>query len=388
MTRRGVLSPFPSIQCFRIFLGLVAGFGLLAGLTLPLFADHEEFRERLDRRLRRLGRGGQPGFAAMVIQDGQIVFAEGYGLGDLKRQTPIDSKSVFRLASVSKQFTAMAVMMLCERGKLGFSDPVTKHIEDSVFEGITVEHLLHHTSGLADYMELTEKAWDKSRIADNDDILTLYRKLRPDPLFEPGAGWMYSNTGYALLASLVEIAAGEPFEHFVKREIFEKLGMKSSWVFRGSSSTKIPNRVLGYRGAGRQAVEMDFHYLNGVVGDGAVYTSLEDYFLWDQALFSERLVSSETLERAFTPGRLSNGELASRGASAGQGYGYGWQVRVEDGKKVVSHGGSWVGFRTFVERHLSERRTLVVFANSPAVDLQGVLGLIRGHCEKEFGDRG
>jgi len=311
----------------------------------------QAFSDRMDRAAENRIFSG----TVLIAVDGKIVLEKSVGYANVKTKQPFAENSSFRLASVSKQFTAMGIMLLKEDGKLDFDDDIRKHLPSMPYEGVTIRHLLHHNGGLPDYMGLFDRHWDKSREGDNSkeetktafnkDFLKLFADRKPNRLFAPEEQHQYSNTGYVLLGSIIEAASGQGIHEFFQERIFKPLEMRDSAVFSPDESIFKPaNRVYGFvwdeEGS---SSDNDWNYLNGMVGDGGIYSSARDLLKWDQALYGEKLVSQATLRQAFTSGKLNSGEET--------GYGFGWLVRQSKASGlVVSHGGSWVGFRTAIER--------------------------------------
>jgi len=302
----------------------------------------------------------------LILEEGNTFYQNSIGLANRETAEKLSPDSVFELASVSKAFTAMGIMILQEQGKLDYSDKVDKFIPDFPYSDITVENLLVHTSGLPDYMELFSQCWDKTKIATNQDILNQLIEHRPALLFQPNEKFEYSNTGYALLASIVEHAADTRFDDFLKQQIFEPLGMHHTKVYnRRYSPELIQHYAYGYVSSAQsdafvlpdESSEHDFViYLDGIQGDGAVSSTLDDLRKWDRALYTEKLVKKETLERAFSPVRLSDNSMSD--------YGYGWRLHEDQVTgKVVQHGGSWPGYRSWLRRYIETDKTIIYLTN-------------------------
>ena len=309
----------------------------------------------------------------LIAIDGQIVFEKSVGYSNPEDSSPFVENSSFRLASVSKQFTAMGIMMLKEEGKLDFDDDIRKHLPTLPYEGVTIRHLLHHIGGLPDYMSLFSKHWDKGvaddkkKTAFNKDLVQLFSDHQPQRDFAPGERYQYSNTGYVLLGSIIEAASGQGIHEFFRERIFDPVGMNDSFAFSPDEKLFHPdNRVYGFQWSDKESfVEVDWNYLNGMVGDGGIYASARDLLKWDQALYGDELVSRETLDEAFTAGKLNNGKDT--------GYGFGWAIsRSKDRGLVVSHGGHWVGFRTSIERQVDRKLTVIVLSNNSTMHLDSV----------------
>jgi N-acyl-D-aspartate/D-glutamate deacylase/CubicO group peptidase (beta-lactamase class C family) len=291
---------------------------------------------------------------ALVAQDGQVVYKKAFGNADAGGKTALNTQSSFNLASVSKQFVGMCAMMLKEENKLQYDDPVQKHLVGFPYPNITVRHLLNHTSGLPEYFDLSQRYQTLLDTLTNDDLLQLLIQHKPGLEFEPGSKWAYCNTGYVLLASVVTKASGKPFADFFAERIARPLGMNHSFVYH-FKGPKVPDqRVLGMRREGGKLLPDDLLRLDGVVGDGNVYSSVEDLLRWDQALYTEKLIKQSTLKEAFTPVKLNDGSTYP--------YGFGWGIDNEG--KLLSHTGGWVGFRTIIIRDLELKRTFILLDNS------------------------
>ena len=310
-----------------------------------------------------------PGAAVIVIQDGKILKKAGYGMADLELGTPIESDTAFRLASVSKQFTAMAIMLLEEEGRLGYDEPVTRFLPElSRFgDDLTIRHLLTHTGGLPDYYDVMVQVSGVERPLTKHalDVFSSWG----EPLFAPGKRYEYSNPGYELLALIVERASGRRFPEFVETRIFAPLGMTSS-VVMDEPSPHIAKRALGYRENGDAFEEYDDDPLNYIFGSGGIYSTVEDVYHWDQALYTGQLVRAETLEEAFSPVRYNSGEEYP--------YGFGWRLGDHLGRRRVAHSGGWVGFSTFIARYVDDGFSVIVLCNLVDADAEGFANSIAG----------
>ncbi|MBM3461055.1 MAG: beta-lactamase family protein [Armatimonadetes bacterium] len=294
----------------------------------------------------------------LVSQSGKVVFNQAYGLADYKTKRRLTVDSVFNLASVSKQFTAMAVMILNERGRLRYDAEVRSVVPGFPYAGITIRNLLHHTSGLPDYFEIAEAHWDESRNLTNQDVLALLKKYGGQLDFKPGSKHDYSNTGYAVLASVIEVASGKSYAEFLREAIFAPLGMTSTFVYSPRAiQSYASRRAYGY--ASDWTLD-DMSYLDGVVGDGGIYSTTGDLFRWDRGLAENRLVKETTLREAFTSGRTTRGKAFA--------YGFGWNV--EDGK--VWHDGSWAGFRTSIVRVPDDGDSVIILNNNSNENLDEI----------------
>ena len=318
-----------------------------------------------------------PGVALLVVHDGHILHARGYGLADVEAAREITPMTSMRMGSVSKQFTALAAVTLAADGTLSLDDPVRKHFDAAVFEGITIKHLLQHTSGLAEYFEVFQEEWDRSKVAVNDDVVGWYMDNDPEGFFAPGEDWKYSNGGYSVLASIVAKTSGQSLPELTRSRIFGPLGMSSSLFFNLAEPEPIPSRAFCYSVEEGEASQVDGNYLNGIVGEGGLYTTLLDYARWDQALFGDELVPRQWIAEAFRPAVLSSGEVVQRDSyeSLGygpMGYGYGWGVSLRDDDRVVVHAGGWYGTRTLTIRHIDVPYTIAIFSNNGSIDPEAI----------------
>ncbi len=267
----------------------------------------------------------------LIAYQGKVLYQSAQGFNDPSRKQKLNLASAFNLASLSKPFTALAVAQLVEDRKLRFDDKVQKYL-DLPYPDITIDQLLGHRSGLPDYISLAEAHWE-GELLTNADVLKLFRAHTPALEFSPNSKYEYSNTGYALLASVVEAVSKQTFANYVKTNILDPVGMKDSYVYQPGKSKPA---VKGMAWKGQKLEINDLTWMDGVVGDGGIYSSVLDLHKWQEALFKGRLVSAPTLKRMFTAGRLDNGKATE--------YGYGWVV--EPDSEMVWHNGSWAGFRS------------------------------------------
>ena len=271
----------------------------------------------------------------------------------------------------------MGIMLLKTDGKLQYDDPVVKYLPSFPYDSITIRQLMHHNSGLPDYMMLMGVNWDpgkpaeQRKIAGNKDMIDQFAKHKPKLTFQPGEKHEYSNSGYVVLGYLIETISKQPIQEFFQERIFKPLNMTNTHVFSADEKFSPKHRVYGFSYSRKEPgfEANDYHYLNGMVGDGGIYSSALDLLKWDQALYDDSLVSQEMLAEAFTPGKLNNGDQT--------GYGFGWSIDRNDGGRLqVSHGGGWVGFITYIGRNISEKRTLIVLTNHSSRHLGKVMGKI------------
>lgn len=330
---------------------LLFAFGLLFLFIQPVMSQIDA---QMDTLLRDFNDPNAPGAAVTVIHDGKTVFAKGYGLADVAAKIPCATNTNFRLASVTKQFTAMAVLILAERGQLSLDDKLTKFFPEFPDYGknITLRQVLSHTSGLIDYEDVIPPG---TTIPVSDRNVLLLLRQQNKTYFTPGSEFRYSNSGYALLTLVVENVSGQTFAAFVRQNIFQPLGMTNSLAYEAGLSA-IPHRAYGYAKTDHGFTPSDQSVTSAVLGDGGVYSSVADLAKWDQALYSEKLVSRKILDDAFTI-------HSAKSDFVGSGYGYGWYISEYRGVKKIWHYGSTCGFSTKIERFPEKKLTVILLTN-------------------------
>ncbi len=346
-----------------IFLCLALMFA--AGLT----GYAQVSARQIDAILRPFTSNHGPGMAVGVIHHGRLVFARGYGLANVEEQIAITPHTDFRLASVTKQFTAMAIMRLVHEGKLRYDDPLTKIIPEfpAYGESITIRQLLTHTSGLKDYEELYLKQVGERtppeqipQLSDHDVLCLLEQQT--ETKFAPGARWDYSNSGYAVLANVVERVSGRPFGDFLRERIFHPLRMKRT-VAHEKGKNDVPNRAFGYRRASDTGhfIFADQSPTSAVLGDGGVYSSIEELAKWDRALREHTLLGKVEMREALTPADVKGGAKYPDGRPVS--YGFGWFLDPYRNHERNWHYGETSGFLTAIHRFPKDGLTVIVLAN-------------------------
>ncbi|HEY6189416.1 MAG TPA: serine hydrolase [Pyrinomonadaceae bacterium] len=328
--------------------------------TAPARASQDAATDKsaqVDALMAQYIREGEPGAAILVIQGGKIVHKKGYGLADLEHKTPIGLDTAFDLASVSKQFTGMAVMMLVERGKLSYDDHLSKFFPElpPYAETITVRQLLNHTSGLPDVLspDFHREGYQPS----SRELLSLLA-TRKDAVYAPGDRFQYNNTGYVLLSLIVGKVSGKPFPQFMKENIFQPLGMNRTLVW-DETKPSINNMAIPYERGASSFKSLPYGSDIYIYGAKGVVTTAEDMYKWDQALYTEKLVKRSTLKEAFTPARLNNGKESY--------YGYGWDIGQDHGLNLFRHDGGYLGFRTVIARYPDQQFTIIILSNVSSV---------------------
>jgi CubicO group peptidase (beta-lactamase class C family) len=302
---------------------------------------------RVDELMHRYA-GTAPGASVLVLRNGQAVVQRSYGLADLEQRTPASPSTNYRLASVTKQFTAAAILLLNEAGKLKLDDPVRKWLPElpEAAQPVTIRHLLTHTGGLVDYEDSVPD--DAPQVHDADVLRILSTQNRT--YFKAGTSYRYSNSGYSLLSLIVEKASGQRFAAFLHDRIFEPLGMNATVAFEDGVST-VPVRAFGYSAAGDSWTRTDQSSTSAVLGDGGIYSSTNDLAKWDAALYDDRLLRRESRELAFTPSTHTDNPSVD--------YGFGWRITGE----TLWHSGETRGFRNVILRYPERKLTVIVLTN-------------------------
>ena len=296
--------------------------------------------------------GDVPGAAVLVLRDGEPAVRRGFGLADVEAGVPDTPETNFRLASVSKAFTAATVLLLVEDGLVGLQDPVRRWLPSlpEAADAVTIHHLLSHTSGLIDYEDVMPDGLER-QVRDADVLAILEGQERL--YFKPGTAYRYSNSAYALLTLIVEAASGKAYPDFLRERIFAPLGMDASVAFVDGEST-VANRAYGHSLVDGAWVRTDQSPTSAVLGDGGIYSSIDDLAKWDAALYDGRLLSDATRALAF--GDQTRVAVNEDNVDA---YGYGWRL---DGERLW-HSGETIGFRNVIIRDPSQRLTVIVLTN-------------------------
>lgn len=293
-----------------------------------------------------------PGLALLVSRGGQSIRSQGYGLSNVELQVPVKPETIFQSGSVGKQFTATAVMMLFEGGKIGLEDPLTKYFPDApaAWKQVTVRELLSHTAGFTDY----PKDFDFRKDYTEDQLIKIVERI---PLaYTPGTSWSYSNIGFLTLGILIHRVTGEFYGDFLQERIFRPLDMRTTRII--NEADIIPNRAAGYRLVKGELKNQEWvSPTMNTTADGSLYFSILDLAKWDAALYTEKLVKRSTLEQMWTVAKLSNGQPNSGN------YGFGWFIGNKNGHHVVEHEGQWQGFETQISRYADNQLTVVVLTN-------------------------
>ena len=341
---------------------------------LPIFSlaqpvSSQQLEKKIDSLFAAQKNTISTGFSGVVLvaENGTPIYQKAFGYREFANQIPLQASDIFELASVSKQFTAMIIMMLKEKGKLNFDDLAEKYLAIP-YKGITIRHLLTHTSGLPDYQDIMDKYWDKSNVAGNPDCIDYLNKYAPQKLFEPGTKYAYSNTGFLLLASIAEKASGKDFIALCRQWIFEKLKMKNTNIRTLEEKKATANFAIGhiFVKERNQYVRADSFpssdytiWLGNRKGPGRISSNATDLLLWDKALYTDKLIKQSTLLEAFSPMQLKDGTFAN--------YGFGWMLRADPALgKIVYHTGDNPGYKTQIIRYMNKKKTIIILSNNAA----------------------
>lgn len=318
-----------------------------------------------DKIMQEMARRHVPGLSVLVIQDGKVLKEKGYGYANLEHSVPVTEKTVFQSGSVGKTFTAALVMLLAEDGKLSLDDPIARHLSNTppAWDGITIRHLLTHTSGLGDPYKVLDFRKDYS----DEELIALEAGI--PMLFAPGERYSYSNMGYHLLGFICNKVGGKFYGDQLRERIFAPLGMETKVI---TEEDIVPHRAAGYT------------WNNGVLrnqswvaprlnttADGSLYLTARDLAKWDQALYGDSILTTRMRAASWTPPKLANGDNSD--------YGYGWMIGELKGHRLVSHSGAWQGFKSQIDRYVDDRFTVIVLANSASAKPGKFTSMITGH---------
>jgi CubicO group peptidase (beta-lactamase class C family) len=330
-----VLSAFKKKLSFetvaKVFCALLS-LWIFGGNYQARAANNEPTNEagQVDKLFDCTVKDGVPGASVVVIQNGKILYKKGYGLANIELNMPNNPETIFRLGSVTKQFTAMAILQLHEKGFLDIDDPVGKYFTGTLYgDKIKIRHLLTHTSGITESLD--------------------------SPLeFTPGEQLSYSNSGYNLLGRIIEKISGDSYDEYLRKNIFQPLKMVNTGFEH--PNINLENRATGYEVSGNgKYSDVGGTDVSGAYAAGALYSTAEDMYLWDQALYTEKLIKSETIKQAFSPAKLNDGSVAK--------YGFGWMLGKYHGLREIGHGGDITGFNSYIARFPDEHFTVIVLSN-------------------------
>jgi CubicO group peptidase (beta-lactamase class C family) len=368
------------------FVATLLSFSLV--IAVSLFAagsdDSRQRKQQIESIFSSVAPPDTPGVAILVNFHGEVLLEKGYGVRELRSQTSNSPDTNFRLASFTKQFTAMAIMLLVQDGKLHYDNSLHDIFPEFPAYGrsITVRNLLNHTSGLPDYEDLMEKEektkgpiWSPEHQIQDDEVLRLLEQASSGK-FAPGTSWAYSNSGYVVLGMIVAKVSGMPYRDFLQKRIFAPTGMQHSIVYQ-KGINEIPNRAFGHALENGKWFQTDQSSTSATLGDGGVYSNLEDLGKWDEALRKHLLLSEAEMAPALVPVKLSDGSQPHwpsepHGDNLAPGkpvfYGFGWFLDPFKGHARTWHSGSTMGFRTVIQRFPNDDLTIIILCNRTDLD--------------------
>lgn len=333
-------------------------------------------RSKLDSLLKRIHKRHDFHGAVLVAKNKKIVYQNQIGTADFKKKTLLNKESVFQLASVSKQFTAAAIMLLQQRNQLKLTDTVNTYFPNFPYKAVTIKTLLNHTGGLPKYFWIAEHKWQQKKAPSNNEMMELLTTSNVQRFFKPGRNFDYSNTGYFVLASIVEKISGISFGSFLKQNIFEPLQMTHSYVYSFENDSIRENQLDGYRlHRGWRHVKIRSTVNDAIVGDKNVYTTAEDLFKWTQGLNSGNLLSKESLALMFTKGETIYGRKVP--------YGFGFRIDTKE-KNSIYHYGKWNGFSTGLTTYLEDDLVVIVLEHTSYNALKSLSRKIKNIVAKNF----
>ena len=318
--------------------------------------ETKKVSHKLDSLLQRINKRHDFHGSLLVAKNGKVLYDSHVGYADFKKKEPLNDASVFQLASVSKQFTAAAIMLLYERNQIKLTDTVNKYFPDFPYENITIKNLLNHTSGLPRYFWVAEHEWQQKKAPTNSEMMALLESSKAQRYFKPGRNFDYSNTGYFVLASIVEKVSGHSFSAFVKTNIFEPLDMKDSFVLNSEDNNTVDNHLDGYRlYRGWRHLKINNTVNDAIVGDKNVYSSSKDLLKWTLGLNSGKLLSKESLNLMHSKGETIYGKKVP--------YGFGLRINTKD-QNTIYHYGKWNGFSTGLTQYQEDELVVIILEHT------------------------
>jgi CubicO group peptidase (beta-lactamase class C family) len=335
--------------------------------------DTKVVRNKLDSLLKRIHKRHDFHGAILVAKNEKIVFNSQIGFADFKKETPLNKRSMFQLASVSKQFTAAAIMLLNERNQLKLTDTVNRYFPAFPYRNVTIKNLLNHTAGLPKYFWVAEHKWQQEKAPTNTEMMELLASSNVQRFFKPGRSFDYSNTGYFVLASIVEKISGASFSSFLKKNIFDPLEMKDSYVYSFENDSIKENQLDGYRlYRGWRHLKIRSTVNDAIVGDKNVYTTAEDLFKWTLGLNTGRVLTKESLDLMYSKGETIYGREIP--------YGFGFRIKT----KSIYHHGRWNGFSTGLTKYLEDDLVVIVLEHTSYNAIRSLNKKIKNIVTKNF----
>ncbi|WKD85662.1 Penicillin-binding protein 4* [Polaribacter huanghezhanensis] len=337
----------------------------------------EKVSHKLDSLLKKIHKRHDFNGSILIAKKGKIVYQNHIGYADFRKKSSLNEKSVYQLASVSKQFTAASIMILKERNQLKLTDTVTKYFPKFPFKNITILQLLHHTSGLPNYFWVAENKWEKEKAPSNKEMMKFLETSKVSTFFSPGRKFDYSNTGYFVLASIIEKISKMSYSNFVESAIFKPLKMSHSFAFSFEKDTVKSNQLIGYRlyrGWRHRTIPSTVN--DAIVGDKNIYATTQDLLKWVNGLNSGKLISKESLDLMYTKGKTKYGRKFP--------YGFGFRINTKNDAKIIYHYGKWNGFSTGITQYLEEDLVVIILEHTSYRSMDYLNKKIRNIVEKNF----
>ena len=346
-------------------------------IVLPPPIKTDTINPKLDSILRRYQSKTFFNGSVLVANKGNVIHKNNYGYADLRKKTPLTDSSIFHLASVSKQFTAAAILILVDEKKLKLTDKLRDFYPQLPYEGITINHLLNHTSGLPLYFWFADHVWKSDTPPTNEQMIETMAKNEMKPFFAPGQKFEYSNTGYFILASIVEKVSGQTFSNFLKTKIFDPLNMNQTYVYTYPFDSIRPYQLMGYQVSRRGRAREIPPFLNdGIFGDKTVYSTSKDLFFWLKGLNEGKILSQNSLKLMYTQGKTNSGWKAP--------YGMGFRLENRNNENIIFHNGKWNGFRTSVKNYIDNDIWLILLNHTNYSNVSGITLQLNEFLKEEF----
>jgi CubicO group peptidase (beta-lactamase class C family) len=339
--------------------------------------DTKKIHFKLDSLLKRIHKRHDFNGAILVAKNDKIVYQNQIGTADFKKNTPLKKESTFQLASVSKQFTAAAIMLLKERNQIKLTDTVNTYFPNFPYKAVTIKNLLNHTAGLPKYFWIAEHKWQQKKAPTNTEMIALLEESNIQRFFKSGRNFDYSNTGYFVLASIVEKVSGTSFSSFLEANIFEPLQMKNSYVYSFENDAIKEGQLAGYRlHRGWRHLKIQSTVNGAIVGDKNVYTNIEDLYKWTLGLNTGKLLSKESLNLMYSKGKTVYGREVP--------YGFGFRIDTEVQNSIYHHG-KWNGFSTGLTKYLDDDLVVIVLEHTSYNAIRTLNKKIKHIVAKNFG---
>ena len=353
-------------------LKVIAVFLLLVTATAVVRADDLDDYIKVEMHRKRI-----PGLSIAIVREGKVVRAKGYGSANIELSSPATENTIYQIGSITKQFTATLIMMLAADGKIGLDNRIVDRLPKlpTAWGAVTIRHLLTHTSGIKDYTEA--KGFDQKRRLDSTRAELLDLVVEEPLQFPPGEQWQYCNTNYLLLGMLIEEITGKEYAQFLAERILQPLGMGHTRV--NDPQALIPNRAQGYIRIARSVQNAQYFSPLNAFGAGDLISTVGDLAKWDATLYTEKLLKSSSFQEMWTPVALRKGETAE--------YGFGWDVKSENGHRLLSHGGNITGFSSGILRFVDDKLTVIVLTNFGGINAERIALGIAGQVQPELGKK-